>query len=55
MTDLGQRAKLCRLIVLAIALSSISGCGNGKLQQIEDGARNVEHHAQTIEKESNPK
>jgi len=43
------------LIVLALgppvlaALSALSGCRNGKVEQIQQGAENVDRHAKDIE------
>ena len=51
---IGMRFRLrTLLIVLALGppvLAAMSGCRNGKVEQIQRGAENVDRHAKEIEK-----
>ena len=43
------------MLMAFVVSATLSGCGgNSKLEQIEQGARDVERHAQTIEDEAKP-
>ena len=40
------------VFVIALLFCVLAGCGNGKMEQIKNGAKNVEQHAQDIENEA---
>lgn len=50
MVGVTTRSRRLSILVLLIPICMAPGCGKGsKLQQIQDGARNVENHAREIE------
>lgn len=44
-----------RLLLALIVSTAFVGCTGGKLEQIEQGAENVERHSQTINDEAQAK